>query len=174
MMTTIEIADVIIITLAGRQFPIYLTSFYGRGFDEADVLGINRNGFIYEYEIKRSRADYLADFKNKTFKHTKLRERDAIRIYDEYKNGHRTGNKNEFVVIPNNFYFVCEEGLIKKEEVPEYAGLIYCYESYMMEIKPSKRLHNNKANIILYARIATVLSQRQLFGNAYYKYKHSN
>jgi len=168
-MTTHNIEDVIIRTMMDRQFPIFLTKYAGRGFQEADVLGINKNGYIYEYEIKQSRSDFFADFKNKPFKHRKLSERKAIDTYDEWKNGKKTGNKIELITIPNRYYIVCEEGLIKKEEVPEYAGLIYVYSS-LDEIKPAKLLHKNKANALFYERVATIFSQRVIYGCSYYTY----
>ena len=175
-MGTNDIADIIINDLVRRAFPIFLTTYNGRGMDEADVFGINRNGYMYEFEIKRSRSDFQAEFRNKQHKHCKLKNRDAIHIYDEWNNGNRTGETYECIKIPNRYYFVCPRDLIKPEEVPDYAGLIYVDESYMnrlYEIKPSKLLHRNKANQKIYERVATTLSQRIIFGCSYYTYKHN-
>ena len=169
-MTANKIADIIIKSLIDKQFPIFITGFAGRGFDEADVLGINRNGYIYEYEIKRSRSDYFSEFKNKPFKHRKLATRLSIYIHDEWKNGHKTGNKTELITIPNKYYIVCEENLITSNEVPEYAGLIYIRGCSLTEQKIAKFLHKNKANAIMYERIATIFSQRMIYGCSYYTY----
>lgn len=174
IMTTNEISDIIITDLVNRQFPIFLTTYAGCGMDEADVLGVNRNGFMYEYEIKRSKSDFLADFKNKPHKHRKFKERKAIHIYDEWKKGKKTGNRFERILIPNRFFFVCEDNLISKDEVPEYAGLIYVNPQTQttLEVKSAPLLHRNKANTEIYERIATVLSQRIIYGCSYYSYKH--
>lgn len=73
---------------------------------EGDFFGITRAMFVTEFEIKRSRSDYQCEFTVKTKK-----------------------DKHYFLaqgkLVPNYFYFVCEKGLIKKEEVPEHVGLIY-------------------------------------------------
>jgi hypothetical protein len=170
-MSTNEIADIIIKNLRERQFPIFLTSFAGRGFSEADVLGINRNGYIYEYEIKRSRSDFFADFKNKTYKHRNLKDRNATHTYDAWKNGKRTGDTYELILIPNRFFYVCEKGLISINEVPEYAGLIYVQPNGSMdEMVMAKQLHKNKANVSVYQRVAEIMCQRSVYGCSYYKH----
>ena len=173
-MTTNEIEDIVIKSLIDRQFPIFITKFAGRGFNEADVLGINRNGYIYEYEIKRSRSDYFSEFKNKPFKHRKLAKRESIYVYDEWKNGRKTGSKTELITIPNKYCIVCEENLIASDEVPEYAGLIYLRGNSLTEQKIAKFLHKNKANAVIYERIATIFSQRMIYGCSYYAYLQKN
>ena len=175
-MTTNEIADVIIKSMVERQFPIFLTTFAGRGMDEADVFGINNNGFMYEYEIKRSRADFLSEFKNKDGKHRKLADRISSKTYDVWKKGKRTDEKETFIIIPNRFYFACEEGLIKPEELPEYAGLVYIDPTInqFTEKKNAPLLHKLKANEQIYQRVSNILSQRIIYGCSYYTFKHSN
>ena len=126
---------------------------------------------MYEFEIKRSRSDFLADFKNKESKHRFLKERRVSQISDEWKNGKKTGETVEHILIPNRYFFVCKEGLIKPDELPEYAGLIYVDNFKMAEISPAKLLHKMKANIHIYDRIATVLSQRIIYGCSYYTYR---
>ena len=168
MMTTNEIADIIISSMCERSFSVFGTTIQGAGLDEADVLGINRNDYIYEYEIKRSRADYRADFK-KDYKHRKLKEKESTRTYAEWKNGKKTGGTVTYIVIPNRFYYVCVKDLIKKDEIPEYAGLIYVEDrGSFKEIKKAPLLHKVKANINTYRRIASILSQRMVYGCSYY------
>ena len=98
---------------------------------ESDYFVQRLNNYIYELEIKVSRADYFADFK-KTEKHKALR-------------GEPTKLK-----IPNKFIYVVPEGLIKKEEVPNYAGLYYIKEQYgklrVIKIKEAPFLHKNIMN----------------------------
>ena len=174
-MTTNEIADIILHDLCERSFPIFLTTYQGQCMDEADVFAINRNGYIYEYEIKRSRSDFKAEFRNKKHKHLKLSNKDSLKFYDEWKNGKRTGDKSEYIQIPSRYFFLCPDGLIKPEEVPDYAGLIYVDPSweYPKEIKRAKLLHKFKANQRIYERVATILSQRIIFGCSYFTYKQN-
>ena len=97
------------------------------GVGEADFVTINRAKYLCEFEIKVSRSDYRADFRNKPVKHQRMKDR-----------------KCEV----NYFTFVCPEGLIDPEEVPEYAGLLYAKELgddiMIYSAKKSKRLSENQ------------------------------
>jgi len=173
-MTTSEVEKIIIENLADRQFPIYLRNYQNRGFSEADIFGISKYGQMYEYEIKISRADFLADFKHKQHKHQLLKDRNAKHTYAVWKRGKCTNETYDLIVLPNRFYYACTEGLINVSEVPEYAGLIYCDQTNKYnEVKPAILLHHTKANEIIYKNIATLLSERKEWGCAYrvYKYK---
>lgn len=172
-MKTNEIADVIIQSMSERQFNAFLTTYKRGAIHEADVFGVNKNDYMYEYEIKRSRGDFLAEFKNKTTKHRWLSERSAIRWYDKWVNGKRTDKKEMSIQIPNRYYFACSEGLISVGEVPEYAGLVYVTD-VLTEVKNAPLLHKVKANEDIYRSIAGVLSQRSYYGCSYYTYKHNN
>lgn len=72
---------------------------------EADLVYLTKSGYSTEFEIKISRSDFFND-KNKTC-------------------GNLT--KAEFLQegkSTNYFYYVVPKGLVRLEEVPEYAGLI--------------------------------------------------
>ena len=116
---------------------------------ESDLFGISRTGYSIEIEVKLSRSDFFADFKKpkheyfkrisekKDFIITNKREFDEVCYLDIFKIKDK---------IPNRFFFACPEGLIKPEEVPSYAGLIYCetrYSNYDIE-KKAPILHRNK------------------------------
>ena len=176
-MTTNEIADVIIRNLSERHFPVFLTTFSGGGFSEADVLGINSNGYMYEFEIKRSRSDYLAEFKNKEHKHKLLSERSAVKKYNVYIKGKKTEKLTTHILIPNKYFFVCEKHLISPREIPEYCGLIYIDKNrekkdQFLEIVSAPLLHREKANERIYQRVATILSQRIIYGCSFYTHIH--
>ncbi|APZ82881.1 hypothetical protein [Flavobacterium phage FL-1] len=67
-------------------------------------------------------------------------------------------NDNE--LLPNKFFYVVPTGLISKEEVPEYAGLIYVDELGRCEkIKDGKFLHKDKLKV------------EKLFNKMYYSYE---
>ena len=82
---------------------IFATNYY-LYFGECDFLTIDKNSLIHEFEIKLDYYDYKADFK-KEEKHKEF--------------------KLATTSTPNFFNYVCPEGMIKKEETPSYAGLIY-------------------------------------------------
>lgn len=74
------------------------------------------------YEIKVSRSDFLAD----------LAKPEKRRAYQE---------------LAGCVYYVCEENLIKKEEVPSEVGLIYeTKEGFFKTIKRAKKTKNFKIN----------------------------
>lgn len=83
-------------------YPMILPNTYMYNW-ESDLLYISKERYVTEYEIKLSRADFLAD-KNKIDKH---------RILSLGYMG------------PKFFYYVCPIGLIKESEIPTYSGLAY-------------------------------------------------
>ena len=117
---------------------------------ESDKLIWTKSGYIYEFEIKISRADFKNDFKNKKEKHLILKgpteeERFMPYFYENYQyNKHlyksfedyvaRAEKDSSYLIAnhrrPNYFYYVVPEGLILPEEVPEYAGLIWIKKEY--------------------------------------------
>ena len=132
---------------------------------ECDFLSVSKAGLLTEYEIKTSRSDFKADFRNKPSKHKRMAgEPISVQKYNSEKSNenYRKGlqavyDEYEELQDPfvNYFYFVCPEGLIKPEELPEYAGLIYAkWFTYgdqshsgrwiVQEIKKPKRFHKNK------------------------------
>lgn len=88
---------------------------------ECDVFSVNRSDLTTEFEVKRSRNDFIADFKKK----------------DKHYSA-----SNGFGC--NYFYYACPEGLIKRDEIPEYAGLIYCNNKGTRQIKRAPILHNDR------------------------------
>lgn len=117
---------------------------------ESDKLIWTKSGYIYEFEIKVSRADFRNDFKNKKEKHLILKgpteeERFMPHFYESYEhNRHLYSSFEDYVSRvspdsrdlianhrrPNYFYYAVPEGLIQPEEVPEYAGLIWILKEY--------------------------------------------
>lgn len=115
---------------------------------ECDVFEVTKAGYFREYEVKLSKADFRADAK-------KLKERWSWRAGDGLSK--TMGNKHELLAShdtrgPVQFWFVSTEGLIPKEEVPEWAGLIEVNFNermgrwYEHEVKAAPRLHNQKVN----------------------------
>ncbi len=116
------------------------------GMYEMDLFRLTKKGFIFEYEIKISRADFKNDFK----KGAAVITEDQEHLYKKY-NLKRVPAKHNQIISgdrSNRFFFVCPDGLIKPEEVPEYAGLIYFtggggIRSGFRIIKNAPLLHKN-------------------------------
>src|ERR1044072_3027829 len=93
-----------------------------------DFFKLSQAGVLTEYEIKISRSDYFSDFDKKRSyhdngKHEKMKQR---------------------ICKANKFYFVVPDGLIKEDEVPEYAGLLTYDRGSIRTIKNAPVLHKNK------------------------------
>lgn len=99
---------------------------------ESDFFCISTSGYVYEIEIKISKADFKNDFKKTiSLKGSPL------------KHDHILNDKITFK--PNKFFFACPEGLINKEDIPEKYGLIWVPEfGDAYYVRDSKFLHKNK------------------------------
>lgn len=105
---------------------------------ESDLLVIGQNGYASEFEIKVSRADFKKEF-TKEKKHLILSE--GIYTDSWSKEINQTNDR------PNKFWFATPVNLIKAEEVPDYAGLLYVHENGSIEkIKEAKFIHKEKLN----------------------------
>ena len=132
---------------------------------ESDKLLWTKAGYIYEFEIKISRADYKNDFKHKVEKHvllnsamtdesTEAREADLFgNLLKEKRKRYpqitteqaRNMMKSVGERIPNYFYYAVPDGLLEPDEVPPYAGLVYIttYKGFC-ENEPDKWRHGYK------------------------------
>ena len=107
---------------------IYLS---GGAWSEADLISVTKAGYISEYEIKISRADFRADFK---------------------KRKHHLFEKGQFC-FQRYFWFATPSGLVKTDEIPKYAGHIEVVKTNRLnpefkciEKKKPKRLDGKKIN----------------------------
>ena len=119
---------------------------------EADHFSVTKTGYSYEVEVKISRSDYFADFKKP--KHT------LIKSIFEKKHPGKAGYSN----CPNRFYFACPAGLIKSDELPKYAGLIYREDVGCCVVKKAPLLHDvpfNEKEMLFYKYYYGYLSQSQ-------------
>lgn len=110
-----------------NQSDLIIPNFYISSWYEMDVFKMTKSGYVTEFEIKISRADYFNDFKkgndSSKSKHEKI------------KNGER---------ICNYFTFVFPKGLIKKEEIPVYCGAMEYDNDKFNYLQIGKKLHKNK------------------------------
>jgi len=96
--------------------------------NESDFLAVSKSGYVWEIEIKVSRADFKNDFKKM--------DRGGKNKHEKLQSG--KGLK------PNKFCFAVPNKLISVKEVPDYAGLIYFYKGGSGKIiKRPKFLHKD-------------------------------
>lgn len=134
---------------------------------ESDKLLETKSGYIYEFEIKVSKADFKNDFKHKKDKHIILEggERYGDKYLPEYyelleeskrrgawaeQSFHKWADNSERYLVnghkrPNYFYYAVPTDLIPVEDIPEYAGLVYVDERGNLTIKKNApKLHSEK------------------------------
>ncbi len=108
---------------------------------ESDFLSVTKARYVHEMEIKRSRADLLADLR-------KPKHRESLLLTGQKKIPY-----NVQVGRPNYFWFVYPETLnVDITELPDYAGIchIYRYNGYYDSgwfcrvIRKPMRLHNER------------------------------
>jgi hypothetical protein len=150
-----EIQQVIMSDYYGRGHSPIITNFAGCGLHECDVATVSKARVLYEFEIKISRSDFKADAK-KTIKHKWLAMRNG-------------GKNKDYFNIPNHFYYVVTKDLIKIEEVPEYAGLIYVdKETKLLKmIKKAPKLHDKKVTDKMIEAMARNITAKLVFGCSY-------
>lgn len=136
---------------------------------ESDKLFETKSGYIYEFEIKISRADFKNDFKHKKDKHIileggeKYGDKYLPKYYELLEESRKVGTVSEKYFLqyasengkymveghkkPNYFYYAVPTDLITTDEVPEYAGLVYVDEKMNLTIiKKAPQLHKDKYN----------------------------
>lgn len=138
---------------------VVIPNFYvGRW--EMDLFRLLPSGFLSEYEIKISRADFRNDFKKQISDRKFNRETFSVEETN-VRTKHDIISAGDYPA--NKFYFVVPEGLVKPEEVPEKYGLIYYVEEWdtFREIRPARFIHKEKRAPDL-EQICKALSYREL------------
>lgn len=120
-----------------------------KGWWECDVFELTEAGYFREYEIKMTLADFRADA-NKDKRDWKAEN------FNDERHGWSVRNKHKLLSEhstegPAEFWFVCPEGVIPIEEVPEWAGLITArllnrdgkFRARVELAKRAPRLHNS-------------------------------
>lgn len=130
---------------------------------ESDFFVLSNAGYTYEIEIKVSRADYFNDF-NKIEKHEVLKTG-----YYTDRRGHRHERQR-----PNKFYYAVPTGLIEKQDVPDYAGLLfYNPETKQIgKVKESPYMHKN--NFKQYDALTFKMYYKYIDQRSQYNYMKAN
>lgn len=114
---------------------------------ESDLFVLLPSGLSIEVEVKISRSDFFADQK-KERKHLILENCTVQGPINKFKDTVDEVNGVKHYRSPNRFYYAAPKGLIKIEEVPNYAGLIEMTDTYGLEVKKAPILHHNKYDFI--------------------------
>lgn len=127
---------------------------------ECDVISISKSNYIYEYEIKISRSDFKADFNKE--KHKLMLERNCTKVRMIKEDNQKI--KETLYLTCNYFNFVVPTGLVTRDEIPEYAGLIYMDENLKFEIiKKAPILHKEKASYNFIRKLSHNLTCKLVF-----------
>lgn len=146
---------------------------------EQDFLEITKAGFAYEYEIKVSRSDYLADFKKvvvESWQQCSRMEKGPVYKHkvlagEQPREVEMSWGNRVLLKVPKRFFFVVPEGMVSPDEVPDYAGLIYAVRVPRVKTMMLRRI--KQARSIDGAKKITPGEREQLLTSVYYRYwKH--
>lgn len=119
---------------------------------ELDVCSVSKAGYVHEFEVKVSRADFKADAKK--------------RKWHYYDYAHEASKQAWFIKAPNYFTYVCPEGMIKPEELKPWQGLIYLLpDNSIQVVKKSTIIHKVKFDLPkLLTKMLTVNNWHHYYG----------
>ncbi len=135
---------------------------YGHLVFEMDVASLSKSDMLLEFEVKVSRSDFLVD-KNKRKKH-------GLAKFEMY--GNPKGYEER---CPNYFYYVCPDGMISKNEIPPFAGLLYYNaDKEIVLIKGPKKIHHTLSKRVqVLSKMLRMTSQRKYLGGTMMTYKNN-
>jgi hypothetical protein len=187
-LSTKEIQEALLKHLYEASHPYCVTNFDKARSFEHDIIAVSRSMLTTEYEVKVSRADFRKDFKKGKLKdgNGKFFGRGKHDLYNEaldnYTSFGQVSTAFEQYEIPNRFYYTCPPDLIREEELPRFAGLIYVsgftlrdQKKVFHEIKVIKKapfIHKQKAAPALIFRMCQTLTARSIYGCALMTHKN--
>lgn len=135
---------------------------------ESDYMSISNTGYVYEVEIKISRADFFRDFAKDKHHIFQNCTKPYLVVNKGGRHGDRLGWKEEGdrkiqypvyaeasgikildlsqTLFPNRFYYACPDDILQPEDIPSYAGLLYVGRTATI-IKPAPLLHRRKLDL---------------------------
>lgn len=119
-MTALDIQRVLMVTRYRRN--TVMPRFTPRRWFECDLVEITPAGFWREYEIKVTRADFRADRLKGPDLRTVVIRRSMGKTLETQPKWERLAQSDPSG--PNAFWFVAPEGVIPRDELPPWAGLI--------------------------------------------------
>ena len=107
---------------------------------EFDVFKLSKAGYITEYEVKVSRADFLNDFTKETNRryNQEYEKRGLEKPFESLR-------KHECLIGRcHQFYFVVPAGMVDKSEVSDNCGLIYFEKGRLSVVKVAPKISKEK------------------------------
>lgn len=99
---------------------------------EADLLRLNENRVLTEFEVKLSRADFLADAqKSKHYWYARVRDP---------KSGFEPVLGSGYTRVPHYFNYLAPPDVVDLDRVPEYAGVIVVTGNQTQVLRRPRRL----------------------------------
>ncbi len=130
------------------------------GWWECDMFSTTRDGFMVEHEIKVTVADFKRDLAKRAYRRTDPMApgREMCMKHAELEAGKTTG--------PTRFFYVVPSGMIDRDDVPKWAGLIYA-DDLKRAVRPvdkiafhetlsAPRLHNQRPADHVLTHVQTV------------------
>lgn len=128
---------------------------------ESDVVSMTKSRAGHEFEVKVSRADWLAELRKIASTKSNAKRSRAARLNQAkdianalktaWARGEvRSGPEFNYTEdpTPNYFWVVAKPGIVKPEELPAYAGLMevetYSFGNRLAQVTPAPRLHTLK------------------------------
>ncbi len=144
--------------LFDKQHTAICGNFQTRTLPECDLISVNKEGLLCEWEIKISRSDFQADFR-KEEKHKNLAAGRGHLIV-------RGGKQNLARFLTCSYFsYACPAGLLGVGDLPAYAGLVWVYPDGRIDIKRAAPVrHQYPADAYILSRITHNLTQKYLYG----------
>lgn len=102
---------------------------------ESDFVSVTRDGYVYEYEIKISRKDFLQEFQKA--RHLHLTDPKAGEAAGLWPATQPRG--------ANYLYYATPAELLRVDEIPTHAGLITVSDTGLAQMaRPAPKLHKDK------------------------------
>ena len=130
-MNQFQIQNALFYHLVRKGFQLSCPNYTPLAWWECDVFAVTEAGCFVEFEIKTSRADYLKDAK-KADRPGKPTKHECLAMRDHHG--------------PGRFFFVVPKGLVKPEEIPEWAGFIEIDSLQFRVVKEAPFLHKVKVS----------------------------
>jgi hypothetical protein len=135
-----------------QRYELMLPNVFIQHDNESDLFGIRRSGLCDEFEVKVSRADFLAD-KKKTVRTRRATREEWLEFgWDDHRN--KPGCKSKYDALVdgdmciNYFWYAVPEVIVTVDDVPDFAGLIVVRDDGRIRVKKSpKKLHKNKMSV---------------------------
>ncbi len=122
-----------------RRYDLMIPNCYITHDNECDLLAVRKSGLVDEFEIKRSRSDFLADRKKRVNNGGKC----AFGSWHDRNNDDCTWTTNKLEWLAsgdspiNYFWYVTAERIIELDDLPEFAGWIEVLNDGRLRVKKS-------------------------------------